>query len=138
MVRIKATAKRFNNPCRGGARRALAKMCTKATIPSGAGYRRKHRYRPGTVAIREIRRYQRSAHLLIKKAPFERLVRSLAMGVRKNLRWQGTAVLALQEAAEAHLVGLFEDANLCALHAGRVTLMAKDMQLARRIRGGRL
>ncbi|AFP65417.1 histon H3 (nucleomorph) [Chroomonas mesostigmatica CCMP1168] len=94
-----------------------------------------HRYRPGTVALREIRKYQKSTDLLIRKLPFQRLVRELAQDFRNDLRFQGSAVLALQEATEAFLVGLFEDTNLCALHAKRVTIMPKDLLLARRIRG---
>jgi len=84
-----------------------------------------HRYRPGTVALREIRRYQKSTELLIRKLPFQRLVREIAQEFKTDLRFQGSAVLALQEAAEAYLVGLFEDTNLCAIHAKRVTIMSK-------------
>ena len=91
----------------------------------------------GTVALREIRRYQKSTELLIRKLPFQRLVRELAQEFKSDLRFQSTAILALQEAAEAYLVGLFEDTNLCAIHAKRVTIMPKDMQLSRRIRGER-
>ena len=91
----------------------------------------------GTVALREIRRYQKSTDLLIRKLPFQRLVREIAQDFKSDLRFQGSAVLALQEAAEAYLVGLFEDTNLCAIHAKRVTIMPKDIQLARRIRGER-
>lgn len=94
-----------------------------------------HRYRPGTVALREIRRYQKSTELLIRKRAFQRLVREIAQGFKGELRFQSSAVLALQEAAEAHLVALFEDTNMCAIHAKRVTIMAKDMHLASRIRG---
>lgn len=97
-----------------------------------------HRYRPGTVALREIRRYQKSTDLLIRKLPFQRLVRELATDLSKEgIRFQATAILAIQEAAEAYIVGLFEDTNLCAIHAKRVTIMTKDLQLARRIRGER-
>jgi histone H3 len=96
-----------------------------------------HRFRPGTVALREIRRYQKSTDLLIKKLPFQRLVREIAQGIRSDLRFQSAAIAALQEAAEAYLVGIFEDTNLCAIHARRVTIMPKDIQLARRIRGER-
>ena len=96
-----------------------------------------HRYRPGTVALRDIRRYQKSTELLIRKAPFQRLVKEISQDLDRRLRWQSTAILALQEAAEAYLVGLFEDTNLCAIHAKRVTIMPKDIQLARRIRGER-
>ena len=94
-----------------------------------------HRYRPGEVALREIRKHQRGTELLIRKLPFQRLVREVAQDFKPDLRFQSTAILALQEASEAYLVGLFEDTNLCAIHAKRVTIMPKDMQLARRIRG---
>ena len=95
------------------------------------------RFRPGTVALREIRRYQKSTDLLLRKRPFQRLVREIAQKIKADLRIQTTALLAIQEAAEAYLIGLFEDANLCALHAKRVTVMDRDIQLARRIRGER-
>ncbi|KAG9330909.1 hypothetical protein JZ751_021795, partial [Albula glossodonta] len=91
--------------------------------------------RPGTVALREIRRYQKSTELLIRKLPFQRLVREIAQDFKTDLRFQSAAIGALQEASEAYLVGLFEDTNLCAIHAKRVTIMPKDIQLARRIRG---
>ena len=94
-----------------------------------------HRYKPGTVAVREIKRYQKSTKLLMRKLPFQRLVREISQDFKNDLRFQGTAILALQEASESYLVSLFEDTNLCAIHAKRVTIMPKDMQLARRIRG---
>jgi len=90
-----------------------------------------------TIAHREIRRYQKSTELLIHKLPFQRLVREIAQDFKTDLRFQSSAVMALQEASEAYLVGLFEDTNLCAIHAKRVTIMHKDFQLARRIRGER-
>ena len=96
---------------------------------------RGHRFRPGTVALREIRKYQKNTDLLIARAPFERLVKSIALNIDNNKRFQSTAVTALQEASEAHLVGLLEESNLCAIHARRVTLMPRDIQLAKRIRG---
>ncbi|KXZ50444.1 hypothetical protein GPECTOR_16g618 [Gonium pectorale] len=79
----------------------------------------------------------KSTELLIRKLPFQRLVREIAQDFKTDLRFQSQAVLALQKAAEAYLVGLFEDTNLCAIHAKRVTIMPKDIQLARRIRGER-
>lgn len=94
-----------------------------------------HRYRPGTVALREIRRYQKSTELLIRKLPFQRLVREIAQDFKTDLRFQSSAVMALQESAEAYLVSLFEDTNLAAIHAKRVTIQPKDIQLARRLRG---
>ena len=109
------------------------------TLPaSQQGTRKPHRYRPGTVALREIRRYQKSMELLIRKLPFQQLVREIAQDLGKmSIRFQSGAIIALQEASEAYLVGLLEDSNLCAIHVKRVTIMPKDIQLARRIRGER-
>lgn len=105
-------------------------------VPVEKKPRRPHRFRPGTVALREIRRYQKSTDLLVRKLPFQRLVREIAENAcGKQFRFQGSAVAALQQASESYLVGLFEDTNLCAIHAKRVTVMQKDMVLARRIRG---
>lgn len=94
-----------------------------------------HRYRPGTLALREIRKYQKSTELLIRKMPFQRLVREIAHTCFNNLRFQRSTIEALQEASEAYLVNLFEDTHLCAIHAKRLTIKPQDMQLARRIRG---
>ena len=118
-------------------RKGLATKAARKNAPATGGVKKPHRYRPGTVALREIRRYQKSTELLIRKLPFQRLVREIAQEFKTDLRFQGSAVLALQEAAEAYLVGLFEDTNLCAIHAKRVTIMPRDIQLARRIRGER-
>ena len=118
-------------------RKQLATKAARKSAPATGGVKKPHRYRPGTVALREIRRYQKSTELLIRKLPFQRLVREIAQEFKSDLRFQGSAVLALQEASEAYLVGLFEDTNLCAIHAKRVTIMTKDIQLARRIRGER-
>lgn len=105
--------------------------------PKPASQQRKRRFRPGALALKEIRKYQKTTDLLIRRAPFQRLVREIAQDFRSDLRFQSTAIVALQEAAESYLVGLFEDTNLCAIHAHRVTIMPKDVQLARRIRGER-
>ncbi|XP_045477575.1 histone H3.3-like [Harmonia axyridis] len=105
--------------------------------PSGGGVKKPHRFRPGTVALREIRKYQKSTDLLINRMPFQRVVREIAQDFKSDLRFQTAAIGALQEACEAYLVLLFEDTNVCAIHAKRVTIMPKDMQLARRIRGER-
>ena len=96
-----------------------------------------HRYRAGTVALKDIRHYQGSTALLIRKLPFQRVVREIAQDIKTDLRFQSAAILCLQEATEAYLVGLFDDAYLCAIHARRVTIMPRDIQLARRIRGER-
>ncbi len=120
------------------ARKSVADKSAKGKAPNAApGVKRTHRFKPGTVSLREIRRFQKSTELLIRKLPFQRLVREIASDFKTDLRFQSSAVLALQEAAEAYMVGLFEDTNLCAIHAKRVTIMPKDMQLARRIRGER-
>merc|ERR1711919_10528 len=123
MARTKQTARKST----GGKapRKQLATKAARKSAPATGGVKKPHRYRPGTVALREIRRYQKSTELLIRKLPFQRL------------RFQSAAIGALQEASEAYLVGLFEDTNLCAIHAKRVTIMPKDIQLARRIRGER-
>ena len=84
-------------------------------------------YRPGTVALMEIRVYQKSTQLLIRKLPFQRLVREIAEDFKMELRFQGVAIMALQESAEAYLVRLFEDSNLYAIHVKRVTIMPKDI-----------
>ncbi|KAF8067277.1 his-2 [Scenedesmus sp. PABB004] len=103
------------------------------TVPP-PGRRVRHAKR-GTVALREIKRYQKSTDLLIPGAPFRRLVREVAAGLKAELRFQPDALLALQEACEAMLVGVFEDSQLCAIHAKRITIMQKDMALALRLRG---
>ena len=97
------------------------------------GIKKPHRYRPGTVALREIHRYQKSTELLCRKLSVAHLIREIAQDLRTDLRFQASAIGALQEAMEAYVVKLFEDTNLCAIHARRVTIMPKDMQLARRI-----
>ena len=96
-----------------------------------------HRYRAGTVALQDIHHFQNTSSLLIRKLPFQRLVREIAQDFKTDLRFQSAVILCLQEAAEAYLVRLFDDANLCAIHARRVTIMPKDILLARRIRGER-
>ena len=96
-----------------------------------------HRYRAGTVALKDIRHFQKTSALLIWKLPFQRLVREIAQDFKTDLRFQSVAILCLQEAAEAYLVWLFDDANLCAIHARRVTIMPKDILLARQIQGER-
>ncbi|SJL13641.1 related to Histone H3.2 [Armillaria ostoyae] len=119
-------------------RKQLAtKAARKTAATATGGVKKPHRFRPGTVALREIRRYQKSTELLIRKLPFQRLVREIAQDFKTDLRFQSSAVMALQEAAEAYLVSLFEDTNLAAIHAKRVTIQPKDLALARRLRGER-
>eukprot|EP00092_Neocalanus_flemingeri_P026229 GFUD01028430.1.p1 GENE.GFUD01028430.1~~GFUD01028430.1.p1 ORF type:complete len:179 (-),score=36.53 GFUD01028430.1:127-663(-) len=100
------------------------------------GTPRKRRYRPGTRALMEIRKFQKSTIYLFQSCHFPNLIRETAAQIcSANMRFQSAAIMALQEAAEAYLVTLFEDTVLCAIHAKRVTVMPKDMNLARRIRG---
>ena len=147
MARTKQTARKST----GGKapRKQLAtKVRTRKEAPATGGVKKPHRYRPGTVALREIRRYQKSTDLLMMKRPFGRLVREIMQVevtditnakryTHVDYRMTGSSLFALQEATEAYHVGLFEDTNLCAIHAKRKTIMPKDMQLARRIRGER-
>ncbi|GJM91002.1 hypothetical protein PR202_ga07336 [Eleusine coracana subsp. coracana] len=139
MARTKSTARKSSTGGKAPRKQLVARMFAAArkTAPSTCGVKKPRRYRPGTIALREIRKYQKGTELLIRKMPFQRLVREIAQLSHNDLRFQSHAVLALQEAAEAYLVGLFQDTNLCAVHAKRVTIMSKDVHLARRIRGER-
>ena len=107
------------------------------TAGGSSGVKRAHRWRPGTVALREIRKFQRGTELLIQKAPFQRLVRELAAVHKDGLRFQSSAVQAIQEATESYVISLLADTNLCAIHTRRVTIQPKDVQLALRLRGER-
>lgn len=135
MARTKQTARKQTTSGKAPRKQVMGNKAARKSAPAIGGVKKPHRYRPGTVALREIRKYQKSTELLIRKLPFQRLVREIAQEYKNELRFQSSAVLALQEASESYLVGLFEDTNLCAIHAKRVTIMPKDMQLARRIRG---
>ena len=133
MARTKQTAGKST----GGKqpRKTLATKAARRNKPTGV--KRPHRYRPGTVALREIRRFQKSSDLLVRKLPFQRLVREIAMDFKTDLRFRKSGMLALQEASDSYVVGLLEDTNLLAIHAKRVTIKPKDIQLCRRIRGER-
>eukprot|EP00798_Chlamydomonas_sp_ICE-L_P029374 gene29374-biopygen5294 len=137
MARIKQIARK--STCSKAPRKQLPIKTSKyaSNVPATGGVKKPNRYRPGTVALREIRKYQKSTDFLIRKLPFQRLVREIAQDFKTDLRFQSSAVLALQEASEAYLVGIFEDCNLAAIHSKRVTIMPKDIKLARRIRGER-
>ena len=144
----KTVVNRSTNETTGGSHPGLSQLIeTKRTNSSHADTQnasqkskapKKHRFRPGMVALREVRKYQRSTQLLLPLAPFQRLVRQITSKIDGNLRFQSQAIVALQESTEAFITGLFEDAHLCAIHASRVTLMKKDLELARRIRGDNL
>ena len=126
-------------------KKAAARMAKKGGQKAPKdGVKKRYRYWPGTVALKQIRQYQKTTKLLIRKLPFQWLLREIARDseVIKSplcgkVRFQSAAIMALQEASEAYLVGLFEDSNRCAIHAKRVTIMPKDIQLARRIPGER-
>ncbi|EKM82004.1 hypothetical protein AGABI1DRAFT_83384 [Agaricus bisporus var. burnettii JB137-S8] len=136
MARTKQTARKSTGG-KAPRKQLAAKSAARKTAAAAGGVKKPHRFRPGTVALREIRRYQKSTELLIRKLPFQRLVREIAQDFKTDLRFQSSAVMALQEAAEAYLVSLFEDTNLAAIHAKRVTIQPKDLALARRLRGER-
>ncbi|KAI1704843.1 core histone h2A/H2B/H3/H4 domain-containing protein [Ditylenchus destructor] len=129
MARVKQVARKTT--AKKSPRKHIA---SKKGKPMVSGVKKPRRYRPGTVALREIRRYQKSTELLVRKLPFQRLVREIAQEFKADVRFQSSSVLALQEAAEHYLVGLFEDTNMCAIHAKRVTIMPKDIHLALRLR----
>ena len=132
MARTKQTARKST----GGKapRKQLATKAARKSAPATGGVKKPHRYRPGTVALREIRRYQKSTDLLIRKLPFQRLVREVAQDFNTNMRFQDAALNCLQEAVEAEVVVNMENGNLAAIHSGRVTLMEKDLKLAWRIK----
>ena len=136
MARTKQTARK-STAQKVPRKQLAAQKIARKSAPLISGVKKPHKFKPGTVALREIRKYQKSTDLLIRKLPFQRMVREIAQEWKQEVRFQSQAVLALQEAAEAYLVSLFEDTNLCAIHAKRVTIMSKDLQLAKRIRGDR-
>ena len=114
---------------------AALKAAAVAAAAPKAGIKKKHRFRPGTVALRQIRKYQKTTENLVPKLPFMRLVREIAQAERPDLRFQADAMGALQEAAEKYLIDLFGDSQVSAMHGKRVTIMPKDMHLVRAFRG---
>ena len=138
MARTKQTARKTGGGKTDKVVKATGSKAARKTAPATGGVKKHRRFRPGTVALREIRKYQKSTDLLIRKLPFQRLVREIAQGTKPDVRFQSSCILALQEASEAYLVGMFEDTNLLAIHAKRVTIMPRDIQLACRIRGDRM
>ncbi|XP_030707623.1 histone H3.3A-like [Globicephala melas] len=135
MAHTKETARKLTGS--KAPRKQLATKAARKSAPSTGGVKKLHRYRPGTVTLREIRRYQKSTELLIRKLPFQSPVWEIAQDFKTDLCFQSAAIGALQETSEVYLVGLFEDTNLCAIHAKRVTIMPKDIQLACCIHGER-
>ena len=129
--RTKQTAKKST----GGKcpRRSLNTHAARRSQPSSQARKKPYKYRPGTVALREIRKYQKSHDLLIRKLRFSRLVREIANDFKTDLRFRSTSMEALQEASEAFMTGIFEDTNLLAIHGKRVTVQPKDIQLCVRL-----
>ena len=132
MARTKQTARKST----GGKapRKQLATKAARKSAPATGGVKKPHRYRPGTVALREIRRYQKTTELLLRKKSFYQLCREMVQDFSADMRYQSSSILAMQEATEAYFAGLFEDTNLVAIHTRRVTILPKDIQLVRRIR----
>ena len=134
MARTKHTARKGMDGAASRMTKASRNIAAKVPHkPPSQQLKRKRRFRPGTVALREIHWYQKSTELLIRRAPFQWVIYKIMRGIRNDIRIQAVAVWGLQEAAEAYLLGLFEDSNLCAIHAKWVTIMPRDVQLARRI-----
>ena len=135
MARTKQTARKST-----GGKAPRKQLATKShrrsnPYPRG-GVKKPMRYRPGTVALREIRKYQKSTELLIRKIPFQRLVREVVQDLfKEEYRYQSTALLALQEASEDFLVRMFSQVNDIAIHGKRVTVKPTDVQLWKRITG---
>ena len=134
MARTKHTARRDEV---GKKQPTFAKKQPRSQKGNPSAQHQPHRYRPGTVALREIWKYQKSTDLLICKLPFQCLVHEILQGFNMEFRVTPAMVMALQEAAEAYLVQLLEDSNLCAIHAKHITIQLKDIQLARQIHGER-
>jgi histone H3 len=135
MARTKQTARKSTGG-KAPRKQLETKAARKAPAPAVAGSAKKpHRYRAVSTAMREIRRYQKTTELLIRKQPFQRLVRSVCQEFKPDCRFQGSALASLQEATEAYIIGLFEDAHDCAIHGRRVTVMPRDLELAKKIRG---
>lgn len=126
MARTKQTARKSI----GGKAPRMGAIRMSAVANVMTGVKKPHRYRPGTVSLREIRKYQKSTELLLRKAPFMRLVRELAQDFKSDLRFTSQAIECLQTACEAFVIRRFENANRCAIHAKRVTIMPKDMILS--------
>ena len=135
MTRTKQASKKASLAIKAPRKTISFKSPAIKTAPIPMNIKRPRRYRPGTIALREIRKFQKTTDLFIRELQFQRLVREIATEYKSDLRFQTQAILALQEACEAYLVNLFEDTNLCAIHAKRVTIKTKDILLAKRIRG---
>ena len=138
MVRPKFVAKKYDPPVSLSptAAKTVPNLKKKKTVISSSNIKKPHRFRPGTVALREIRKFQKTTNTLIPKEPFKRLIREVSQQFMSDLRFENEAYHCLQEAAEKYLIDMFGDSQLCAIHANRTTIQPKDLALARRIRMG--
>eukprot|EP00210_Caulerpa_lentillifera_P007668 g7319.t1 len=134
MARTKQVARKSTSGKAPARKKTTARKSAKAMV-SEALTKKPRKFRSGTVALRQIRHYQKTTGLLLRRAPFQRLVREVSQDYKSDLRFQTSALMALQEATEDYLVKLFADTQYCAIHAKRITIMPKDMMLARRLRG---
>ena len=134
MARTKALASKANK-LEKNQKKPQKKSQTKKKSSTQEGEKKKRKYRPGEVALREIRKYQKTTDLVIRRLPFQRLCRDVAHEIMPEVRFQQATLQALQECTEMYIAALFEDTQLCTLHAKRVTVFQKDMILAQRIRG---
>jgi histone H3 len=131
MARTKQTA----NANSAYAKKSPFRMILKRAFQSKlAGARKPIRFKPGTVALRQIRKLQRTCDLLLPLQPFQRLIREIALSFKSDLRFEREALLAIQEAAEAHIICMFQHTQNLAIHSGRKTIQDKDLSLALHIR----
>lgn len=134
MARTKQTARKTTGG-KAPRKQIATKAARKTSLPTPQTASKKPRYKAGTVALKEIRRYQNSTDLLIRKLPFQRFVRNIAQQYKADVRFQAPALACLHESLEAYITGVFEDANACAVHARRVTVLRRDLDLVDKIRG---
>ena len=131
MARTKQTARKST----GGKapRKKLATKAARKSAPTSGGVKKPHRYRPGTVALREIRKYQKTTELLCRKAPMARLMREILQDFKTDIRITQGALLGFREIVGAFMVKVFENSNLAAIHAKRITVSPKDTNLVKYI-----
>jgi histone H3/H4 len=142
MARTKQTARKSTGTPKplaatGGKapRKQLVSKAARKTAGASEGAAKKHRYKPGTVALREIRRYQKSTDTLIRRLPFQRLCRQICRELTSGheIRFQSAALRAIQEATEAYILTIFENARLSSIYAKRSTILPRDLLLVQRI-----
>ena len=136
-TRFESAGSKKGQPSKGGSKKLGSKKVLSGNTAMKRSSKRRFRSRPGVVALREIKKYQRSTDLLVPRLPFQRVVKEITGKINSDLRFSAQGLIALQECTESFMTGLFEDSYMCSIHAKRVTLMPRDVQLARRIRGER-